>query len=141
MTPTTLMLVEDNPDDVELTLRMLKRHHPGVRVQVAQDGVEALDQLHGPEAEQTPLPALVLLDLNMPRMGGLEVLRRIRSAVRTRLMPVVVLTTSGQETDIQASYLAGANSFVRKPVAFEAFEETVRMLGNYWLGLNLPPPA
>ena len=141
MKATTLMLVEDNPDDVELTLRVLKRHHPSVQVRVAQDGVEAVDQLHGPAATQTPLPALVLMDLNMPRMGGLEALRRIRAEARTRLLPVVVLTTSGQETDIHASYAAGANSFVRKSVAFEAFEDTVRMLGHYWLGLNVPPPA
>ncbi len=138
---STLLLVEDNPDDVELALRMMKRHHPGVRVLVAQDGAEALEQLLGPNGEDESPPSLVLLDLNMPRMGGLEALRRLRTEPRTRLLPVVVLTTSDREADIAESYAAGANSFVRKPVAFEAFEETVRLLGHYWMGLNTPPPA
>ena len=139
-----ILLVEDNPDDVELTLRALRRHDLMNEVVVARDGVEALDQLFGrPDTTppRAPLwPVLTLLDLNLPRVGGLEVLRRIRADARTRLLPVVVLTTSREDEDIVASYRLGANSYVRKPVDFDAFTEAVRHLGLYWLLVNQPPP-
>jgi len=132
-----ILLVEDNPDDVELTLRVFRNHHVANEVVVARDGVEALELLHG----QSPghLPSLVLLDLKLPRVDGLEVLRRIRSNPATARLPVVILTTSLEERDIIASYDLGANSYVQKPVGFEAFAEAIRYLGLYWLVLNVPP--
>lgn len=139
-----IMLVEDNPDDEELTLRALRQHHIKNRVIVARDGAEALDYLHGngPDAgnQTTPLPELVLLDLKMPKVDGLEVLRRLRADKRTRLMPVIILTSSKEEQDIVESYSLGANSFVRKPVDYTEFIEAVRQLGLYWLILNEAPP-
>lgn len=138
----SLLLVEDNADDIELTLRVLNNHHIANEVIVARDGEEALRLLFGTNtvfAHQ--LPAVVLLDLNMPKVGGLEVLRRIRSEPRTRPLPVVIMTTSSEERDIVASYELGANSFVRKPVEYEEFEKAVRFLGLYWLILNVPHQA
>ncbi len=136
-----ILLVEDNPDDEILTVRALKRQSIGNRIVVAHDGQEALDRLFGEGEGGAPeRPALVLLDLNLPRVEGLEVLRRIRSDPRTRLLPVVILTSSREERDIIEGYSLGANSYVRKPVNFDEFLEAARQLGLYWLLLNEPVP-
>jgi two-component system, response regulator len=139
-----ILLVEDNPDDEALTLRALKKNNIMNEVVVARDGVEALDYLFGTGAhagrDTSNQPQIVLLDLKLPRIDGLEVLRRIRADERTRLQPVVVLTTSNEDRDVIASYQLGANSYIRKPVDFEQFMEAVRHLGLYWLVLNIPPP-
>lgn len=137
MTKQTILVVDDNPDDVELTLRVLRSHRIANDVQVARDGVEAMALLE--KASDQELPSLVLLDLKMPRMDGLEVLRRIRANPRTKHLPVTVMTTSREERDIVASYELGANSYVQKPVEFEEFEDAVRYLGLYWLILNVAP--
>jgi len=133
-----ILLVEDNPDDEALTLRALQKNNIANVVVVAHDGVEALDYLFG--AGNNSLPAITLLDLKLPKVDGLEVLRRIRSDARTRLLPVVVLTSSKEEQDVVKSYSLGANSYIRKPVDFVEFVEAVRQLGIYWLMLNEPPP-
>jgi two-component system response regulator len=138
-----ILLVEDNPDDRELTMRALEKNKILNPVKVAEDGVEALDILlrRGPHAaDWTGLPALVLLDLKLPKVDGLEVLKAIRSDPRTRLLPVVVLTSSKEEQDLITSYSLGANSYIRKPVDFAKFVEAVRQLGYYWLILNEAPP-
>lgn len=136
----TLLLVEDNPDDVELTRRAFARTNVANRLVVATDGEEALDYLFGlgTHAGRDPLdlPHAVLLDLKLPRISGLDVLRRIRAAETTRRLPVIVLTTSREEHDILSSYDLGANSYVRKPVDFTLFVEAARTLGLYWLTLN-----
>jgi two-component system, response regulator len=141
----TILLVEDNADDEELTLRAFKRSKVLNRVEVVRDGVEALDYLFatGVHAERDPkaLPAVILLDLKLPKLGGLEVLRRVRADERTRRIPVVVLTSSNEEKDILSSYGLGANSFVRKPVDFAQFMEAAQQLGMYWLVMNEPPPS
>ncbi len=140
----TILLVEDNPDDVELTRRALDESHVANALDVVQDGVEALEYLfaEGEYAgrDASDLPAVVLLDLKLPRVDGLEVLRRIRADERTRVLPVVVLTSSNEERDIIESYNLGANSYVRKPVDFEQFLEATKTLGLYWLVINQPPP-
>lgn len=138
MDEKTILLVEDNPDDEALTLRALKRNNILNTVFVARDGVEALDYLEscGPGR----LPEVVLLDLKLPRIDGLEVLRRIRENDKTRRLAVVILTSSNEERDIIAGYDLGANSYIRKPVDFEQFMEAVRQLGIYWLVLNVSPP-
>ena len=128
-----IVLVEDNPDDEALTLRALKKNGIANHVVVLRDGVEALAFLQGPDA---PAPHLVLLDLKLPRIDGLEVLRRLRGEPRTSLLPIVVLTSSNEERDLVESYRLGANSYIRKPVDFEQFTEAVRQLGLYWLVLN-----
>jgi CheY-like chemotaxis protein len=138
-----ILLVEDNPDDVKLTMRALKKSNVLNEVVVAQDGTEALDYLFGTGKyagrDVNQKPQVVLLDLKMPKVDGLEVLQRIRGDERTRLLPVVVLTTSSEDKDRVSSYKLGANSYVRKPVDFNQFTEAVRQLGLYWLLLNEGP--
>jgi two-component system response regulator len=140
----TILLVEDNADDVELTLHAFEESGLSDDLVVARDGTDALDYLfaEGRHAERDPLkaPQVVLLDLNLPKMDGLEVLRRIRADERTRRLPVVILTSSREEQDILRSYDLGANSFVRKPVDFVEFIQAARQLGVYWLALNEPAP-
>ena len=140
-----ILLVEDNPDDEALTLRALKKHNIHNKVVVARDGLAALDYLfaRGEHAgrDADDLPQLVLLDLKLPKIEGLEVLRQLREAPSTRRLPVVVLTSSKEESDILRGYNLGANSYVRKPVDFSQFSEAVRQLGLYWLVLNEPPPS
>ncbi len=139
-----ILLIEDNPDDEALTLRALKKNHILNEVFVARDGVAAIDYLMGTgphAAEPRVLPQLVLLDLKLPKLDGLEVLRRIRSDPATRLLPVVVLTSSKEDRDLVESYSLGANSYVRKPVDFVQFSEAVRNLGLYWLVLNETAPT
>ena len=137
-----ILLVEDNPDDVELTLRAFKQHYIANRIDVVHDGVEALAYLKEKTSqEKESLPALVLLDLKLPKVDGHEVLREIRSDPKTKRLPVVILTTSREERDIVNSYELGANSYIQKPVQFDEFIEAVRNLGVYWLLLNVPPPA
>lgn len=138
-----ILLVEDNPKDEALTLRALKKSNIWNRVVVARDGVEALDYLFGCDADgnANPLPQLILLDLKLPKIDGLELLERIRRDVRTQVLPVVVLTTSTEDKDRMEGYRLGANSYVRKPVDFIQFAEAVGKLGLYWLVLNEPPPA
>ncbi len=139
-----ILLVEDNPDDEVLTLRAIKKKRIANPVVVVRDGREALDYLfcEGIYRDRDPrdLPAVVLLDLKLPKVDGLEVLRILRSNPMTRLVPIVVLTTSNEEQDIVKSYSSGANSYVRKPVDFEQFTEAVGQLGMYWLLINEPPP-
>ena len=141
-----ILLVEDNPDDAALTLRALEKNDiVSDMVKVASNGVEALDYLFGTgdyEGRDTSAqPQLILLDLKMPKMDGIEVLRRLRQDDRTRLLPVVVLTSSDEKDDIVKIYNLGANSYIRKPVDFDEFTEAVRQLGVYWLNLNILPPS
>jgi two-component system response regulator len=140
-----ILLVEDDPNDVSLTLRAFRQHKITNSVTVVQDGAEALDYLfaRGIHAGRGggDLPTVVLLDLKLPKVDGLEVLKQVRGNERTKLLPVVILTSSDEERDIVESYRLGANSYVRKPVEFEEFAEAVRQLGLYWLLLNQPPPA
>jgi len=138
-----ILLVEDNPDDQALTLRALKSNNVVNEVVVVQDGAEALDYLFGRGSHtdvRLPLPQVVLLDLKLPKIDGLEVLKRLRGDPRTRFLPVVILTSSKEERDVLNGYLLGANSYIRKPVAFADFQEAVRQLGLYWMLLNVPPP-
>ena len=140
MNSGTILLVEDNPDDVMFTLRAFERNKISNEVVVATDGEQALDYLLPADPGTALQPALVLLDVNLPKIGGLEVLRRIRSHTRTAGLPVVVLTTSNEERDIVDSYRLGANSFVRKPVMFSDFVDATKVLGVYWLLVNEPVP-
>lgn len=135
----TILLVEDNPDDEALTRRAFSRHKIAHRVVVARDGAEALEYLAGAGRGDRVMPSLVLLDLKLPKVGGFEVLRRIRSNQQTRALPVVVLTSSKEERDLVASYDLGCNSYIRKPVNFDTFLEAVETLGLYWLLLNEDP--
>jgi two-component system, response regulator len=137
MNSGTILLVEDNPDDVALATRALRRSNIKNDLVVAGDGEEALRRIM-PGHKDTVLPVLVLLDINLPKVNGLDVLRAIRSHEHTRYLPVVVLTTSNEERDIVESYQLGANSYVRKPIIFEEFLEAVRILGLYWLLINQP---
>ncbi len=144
MSEKTILLVEDNPDDELLTLRALRKNKILNEVTVVRDGAEALDYLFGAGKyagrDIRDMPQVVLLDLKLPKLDGLEVLRRLRADELTRRLPVVVLTSSDEEQDILASYDLGANSYVRKPVEFHQFIDALRQLGLYWLVLNQPPP-
>jgi len=141
----TILLVEDNPDDVDLTLRALKKNNIKNEVKVVPDGAEALDFLFGTGKysgrDLTNMPTVILLDLKLPKVDGLEVLRQLRANHLTKLLPVVILTSSKQEQDIVNGYSLGVNSYVRKPVDFNQFAEAVSHLGLYWLLLNEPPPV
>lgn len=140
-----ILLVEDNPDDVKLTERALNKAHVLNKLVVAKDGAEALDYLFGTgnwaDRDLSTMPQVVLLDLKLPKIDGLEVLRRIRADRHTKLLPVVILTSSKEEKDIISGYAMGANSYIRKPVNFNQFADSVRQLGLYWLILNEPPPS
>jgi CheY-like chemotaxis protein len=140
-----ILLVEDNPDDETLTLRALKKNNIKNEVVVARNGVEALDYVFGTGSyagrDLNIMPQVVLLDLKLPKLDGLEVLRRLRADDRAKLLPVVILTSSNEEQDRITGYDLGANSYVRKPVDFSQFSEAARQLGLYWLVLNEPPPA
>ena len=142
--PKNILLVEDNPSDIGLTRRALEKSHIANELVVAEDGQEALDYLLGGApltgSKMTELPALILLDLKLPKVDGLQVLRQIRADDRTSRLPVVILTTSNEEMDIAQSYDLGANSYIRKPVDFKQFVEAVQHLGLYWLVLNEPAP-
>jgi two-component system response regulator len=139
-----ILLVEDNPDDEALTLRALRRNNILNELVVARDGADALEYLFGEGRyagrDTRDQPSLILLDLKLQKIDGLEVLRRLRADPRTKLLPVAVLTTSNEENDIAMSYRLGANSYIRKPVDFTQFMDAVRQLGLYWLALNISPP-
>ena len=135
-----IMLIEDNPDDRDLTIRALRKHNIRNPVTLASDGAEALTMLLGDDHRDQGNPALILLDLYLPKIDGLEVLRRIRADERTRVIPVLVLTSSRQEEDLRAAYDLGANGYVRKPVTFSEFSEVVHTIGLFWLLLNESPP-
>jgi CheY-like chemotaxis protein len=145
MNNKSILLVEDNPSDIALTRRALEKNHIANTLIVQKDGQEALDFVFGiagkPNLDPLALPALILLDLKLPRVDGLEFLRRIRADPRTRRLPVVILTTSREDQDVAASYDLGANSYIRKPVDFVQFSEAIRQLGLYWLVLNEVPPV
>lgn len=147
MKEKVILLVEDNPKDEALTLRALKKHNIKNEVVVVHDGAEALDYLFGTGAhaarDPADLPAVVLLDLKLPKIDGLEVLKRVRADEKTKLVPVVILTSSKEQRDLLEGYSSGANSYVRKPVEFTEFADAVRQLGLYWLILNepVPPPG
>jgi two-component system response regulator len=140
-----ILLVEDNPDDELLAIRALEKNKIMNEVVVARDGAEALDYLFGAGAytgrDMSVMPQIILLDLKLPKIDGLEVLRRLRNDERTKLLPVVVLTSSREERDLTESYSLGANSYIRKPVNFAQFTEAIRQLGLYWLVLNESPPV
>ena len=144
MSTKTILLVEDNPSDIDLTKRALSKGHILNELVVAEDGQEALDYLFGTgiyaDRDSATLPTLILLDLKLPKVDGHEVLRRIRADNRTKRLPVVILTSSKEEQDIATSYDIGANSYIRKPVDFLQFAEAIKNLGLYWLVLNEPPP-
>lgn len=142
-TNRTILLVDDNPDDVALALRAFHRSPVDNRVVVARDGVEALDYLIGGGHDRSlpDLPAFVLLDLKLPKVDGFDVLRRLRQVKRTELLPVVVLTSSREERDLETSYRLGANSYIRKPIDFDRFQHVVKSLGQYWLDLNESSPV
>jgi two-component system, response regulator len=144
MSERYILLVEDNPDDEELTLLSLRKNNLAHDIVVVRDGVEAIDFLFGngqyAGRDVTHVPTVILLDLKLPKLDGLGVLKRLRADERTRTLPVVVLTSSSQDADVIASYNLGANSYVRKPVEFGAFVEAVSSLGLYWVLLNRPPP-
>lgn len=139
----SILLVEDSEDDIELTRRALKKNRLTNPLIIARDGQEALDYLLGGGDDRPAtkeLPAIILLDLQLPKVNGLDVLRKLRAAKRTSLLPIVILTSSKEERDLVDGYSSGANSYIRKPVDFDQFIEAVRQLGLYWLVLNEPPP-
>lgn len=144
MSERVILLVEDHPDDEELTMRALKKNNILNRVVIARDGVQALEYVFGTGAhagrDVTEMPQLILLDLKLPKIDGLEVLRRLRADERTRFLPIVILTSSKEEQDLLKSYKLGANSYVRKPVDFVEFTQAVQQLGLYWLILNESAP-
>ncbi len=143
MDPVDVLLVEDNPQDIELTIRALKKRNLANRLYTVEDGASALDFLFNrgkyAQRESGQNPRVVLLDLKLPKLNGLEILRAIREDKRTRTIPVVIVTSSGEDPDIQAAYKLGANSYVVKPVNFDAFMESMSNLGFYWLLINQPP--
>ena len=143
--PNEILLVEDNPDDIELALHALEEYHVANLIRVVRDGAEALDFIfaQGAYADRdiADTPRVILLDLKLPLFSGLEVLKRIKADPRTQMIPVVVLTSSREESDLIESYRLGTNSYIVKPVDFEQFTEAVRQLGLYWLLLNEPPPS
>ncbi len=145
MDKRTILLVEDNPDDEALTLRALKKNHIGNEMVIAHNGAEALDYLFGAGMyagrDMSIMPTVILLDLKLPKIDGLEVLRRIRADERTKLIPVVILTSSKEEEDILSGYGLGANSYIRKPIDFSRFNTAVGEIGMYWLLLNEVPPT
>lgn len=140
-----ILLVEDNPDDRELTMMALAKNKIENEVVVAGDGAEALELLYGDGPRsftaRSILPAIILLDLKLPKVDGHEILRKIRRTERTRMLPVVILTSSDEEKDLIQSYSLGCNSYIRKPVEFDTFVEATRQMGLYWLSLNEPPPG
>jgi CheY-like chemotaxis protein len=140
MKARTILLVEDNPDDEMLTLRALKKSNIVNEITVAHDGAEALELIFSQASNGEPLPGLILLDLKLPKVDGLEVMRKIRADERTSIIPVVILTGSRLDEDILAGYRGGANAYVRKPVNFAEFAEVVKTLGLFWLILNEPAP-
>ena len=140
MNDKQIMLIEDNPDDRDLTIRALKKNNVLNPVTVARDGAEALTMLLGDGHRDQDSPALILLDLKLPKVDGLEILRRIRADQRTRVVPVVVLTSSKEDEDLRSAYDLGANGYVRKPVVFSEFTDAVHTVGLFWLLLNQPPP-
>ncbi len=137
-----ILLIEDNPDDVELTLMAFKKHNLANHITVARDGEEALNIIfqHGKESAGGQRPDLILLDLKLPMIDGMDVLRQIKENSETKVIPVIILTSSKEENDLAESYRLGANSYIRKPVNFEKFTEVVMQLGLYWLLINEPPP-
>jgi two-component system response regulator len=145
MNERAILLVEDNPNDAKLTIHALRKNNIANEIVIAEDGVEALEYLFAEGAhagrDVTQLPSLILLDLKLPRLDGLDVLKRLRTDARTKLLPVVILTSSKEEQDLINGYSLGANSYIRKPVDFEQFNEAVRQLGLYWLVLNETPGA
>lgn len=136
MQKNTVMLVEDNPDDAELLVRAFAKVRPSGRIVIATDGADALDRLLGGAPGNAGLPVLLILDLKLPKISGTEVLRRLRADPRTRLLPVVILTSSKEERDLVDCYSLGANSYIQKPVDFSRFTDVVRQIGEYWLVLN-----
>lgn len=136
-----ILLVEDNPDDEALIMRALKENNVTNKIIVARDGAEALNWLLGTGEDNSVLPQAILLDLKLPKVGGLQVLQHIRASPRTRLLPVIILTSSDEEKDIIESYSQGANSYIRKPVEFNNFVHAIQQVGWYWLALNEPPPV
>ena len=140
MSKRHILLIEDNPDDEALTIRAFQKNNIGNRIVVARDGAEAIDHLLAIDSGDAPPPVLILLDLKLPKVDGLEVLRRIRTTERTRLIPVVVLTTSVEQQDVRAGYDGGANAYLRKPFNFADFTEAINIVGRFWLLLAEPPP-
>ena len=134
-----ILLVEDNPDDVALAIRALRKSHISNQIVVARDGVEALDKLFGRNGQERVTPAVILMDLKLPKLNGIETLDRIRGSETTRSIPVVMLTTSDEEADIMRAYKSGVNSYVRKPIDFAEFSKVTARLGMYWLLLNKGP--
>jgi DNA-binding response OmpR family regulator len=141
MSEHVILLVEDDPDHEALAIRALRKANVANEIKVARDGAEAIEYMKGIAEGRNPMPQLVLLDLKLPKIEGLDVLRNIRAAEKTALLPVVVLTSSDEERDIVASYRLGVNSYIRKPVNFTDFAEATRQLGMYWLLLNQCPPT
>ena len=138
MNTRTILLVEDNPDDEMLALLAFRKNNVVSPVIVARDGQEAVDYLFNPA---NALPAFILLDLKLPKIEGLEVLKRVRADERTKLVPVIILTSSSQDADLRATYIAGANSYLRKALDLDRFTAAIGALASYWLGCNEPPPA
>lgn len=136
----TVLLIEDNPDDEELALRAFRKNNISNNVIVARDGAEAIDYFFGPDKDTNPIPLLILLDLKLPKIDGLEVLKRLREDDKTKHIPIVILTSSDEEEDIVKSYCLGCNSYIRKPVDFQQFVDAVKQVELYWLVINIAPP-